>query len=36
MKEKKYKTIFFSRSMDYRELPNIRFLKPNKPKHKYK
>ena len=36
MKEKKYKTIYISRSMDYRELPNIRFLKQNKPKLKFK
>ena len=36
MKEKKYRTIYISRSMDYRELPNIRFLKQNKPKLKFK
>jgi len=36
MKEKKYKTIYISRSMDYKELPNIRFLKHYKPKLKFK
>ena len=36
MKEKKYRTIYISRSMDYRELPNIRFLKHRKPKLKFK
>jgi hypothetical protein len=36
MKEKKYRTIYISRSMDYKELPNIRFLKQNKPKFKFK